>query len=82
MGLAFADTVDGPYHRNNSGKTPPDLPGEDPWGWIDDETGVFHAVFHDGNGTMTSTSPYPGAPRARMPTPLSPCHIVWSFDAV
>jgi len=31
MGLAFAPSVDGPYTRNASGTTPPDLPGEDPW---------------------------------------------------
>ena len=30
--------------------TPADLPGEDPWGWIDATTGIYHAVFHTGNG--------------------------------
>lgn len=50
MGLAFADCIDGPYARNNSGTTAPNLPGEDPWGWIDDQTGIYHAVFHTSNG--------------------------------
>jgi hypothetical protein len=48
MGLAFADSIDGPYRRNASGVVPPDLPGEDPWGWIDVDTGILHAVFHTG----------------------------------
>eukprot|EP00051_Salpingoeca_urceolata_P033015 m.499421 g.499421 ORF g.499421 m.499421 type:complete len:559 (-) comp57271_c0_seq1:53-1729(-) len=56
MGLAFADTVGGPYRRNASGTTPPDLPGEDPWGWVDRATGVLHAVFHDGNGADSAGS--------------------------
>ena len=28
MGLAFATSIDGPYHRNASGVTAPNLPGE------------------------------------------------------
>lgn len=54
MGLAFADSIDGPYRRNASGNSAPDLPGEDPWGWIDNETGIFHAVFHDGEPDTSS----------------------------
>ena len=50
MGLATAPTVDGPYTRNGSLQELPDLPGEDPWGWIDPKTHTYHAVFHTGNG--------------------------------
>jgi len=54
MGIAYADSVDGPYKRNNSGITEADLPGEDPWGWIDAATGIVHAVFHTGNGNSSA----------------------------
>ena len=54
VGLAFAPAIDGPYTRNNSGATVPDLPGEDPYGWIDEATGVYHALFHDGNGASSA----------------------------
>ena len=37
-------------NHDESGKTAPNLPGEDPWGWIDDRSGIYHAVFHCGNG--------------------------------
>mgnify|MGYP003335670790 CR=1 FL=1 len=50
MGLATAPSVDGPYTRNGSLQELPDLPGEDPWGWIDPKTHTYHAVFHTGNG--------------------------------
>lgn len=50
MGLAFAPSIDGPYTRNNSGKTAAALPGEDPWGWIDPKSGVYHALLHCDNG--------------------------------
>ena len=56
MGLAFAESVDGPYVRNNSGLTAPALPGEDPFGWIDATTGVIHALFHTGNGAAAAGS--------------------------
>lgn len=56
MGLAFASSINGPYVRNSSGATAPNLPGEDPWGWVDDETGIFHAVFHTGNGRTSAGS--------------------------
>ena len=29
------------------------LPGEDPWGWIDEKTETYHAVFHTGNGAIS-----------------------------
>lgn len=54
MGLAFAPTVDGPYTRNGSAQELPQLPGEDPWGWIDSTTGIYHAVFHTGNGETSA----------------------------
>lgn len=55
IGLAFADSVLGPYHRNNSGLAPAvDIPGEDPWGWVDDVTGTMHVFVHDGNGATSA----------------------------
>jgi hypothetical protein len=56
MGLAFAPSIDGPYTRNDSGATAPDLPGEDPWGWIDPRTSILHALFHNGNGAASAGS--------------------------
>jgi hypothetical protein len=29
---------------------------QDPFGWIDDETGVYHALFHTGNGLESAGS--------------------------
>lgn len=56
MGLATAPSVDGPYTRNGSLSALPDLPGEDPWGWIDDKTGTYHVCYpcrttHSGSDT-------------------------------
>ena len=27
---------------------------QDPWGWIDPDTGVYHALTHDGNGLRSA----------------------------
>merc|ERR1719174_852653 len=50
MGLAFAPSLEGPWTRNGTdprSQWATTLPGEDPYGWIDNRTGVdvFHAIF-------------------------------------
>ena len=56
MGIAYAQSVDGPYVRNDSGATPANLPGEDPFGWIDPDSHIIHALFHTGNGAASAGS--------------------------
>eukprot|EP01046_Picozoa_sp_COSAG06_P004846 COSAG06_NODE_209_length_20178_cov_4.309478_9_plen_504_part_00 len=57
MGLAFAPSLDGPWTRNGSDPSvqwAKGLPGEDPYGWIDNHTGVevFHAIFKNVNASI------------------------------
>eukprot|EP00054_Salpingoeca_dolichothecata_P013860 m.77608 g.77608 ORF g.77608 m.77608 type:complete len:507 (+) comp20691_c0_seq1:12-1532(+) len=52
LGIAWADSIDGVWERK---MTPlPNVPQEDPWGYIDNETGIYHVLTHDGNGATSA----------------------------
>eukprot|EP00039_Didymoeca_costata_P002227 m.58391 g.58391 ORF g.58391 m.58391 type:complete len:368 (+) comp11179_c0_seq1:465-1568(+) len=54
IGLAFAPSIDGPFTRNVSNMPAENIPGEDPWGWVDEDTGIIHTLTHDGNGATSA----------------------------
>lgn len=51
VGVAVGDRFDGPFVRS---KVIGITSGEDPWGWIDNRTGIYHAFTHDGNGVRSA----------------------------